>query len=223
MLSSLLPVSWKKELSEEIKKDYFISLENKLTEEYKSQVIFPEKQNIFKVFELLLLSEIKCVIIAQDPYHKVKLATGLSFSIPSTEKVPSSLRNIFKELSSDISDFKSPSSGDLTKWAKQGVFLLNTTLTVQSGKANSHKNYGWSKFTDQVLKLINDKSENVVFMAWGNYAKDKMKLIDTKKHLVLESAHPSGLSCKGFFGCKHFSKCNQYLKEKGKVEIDWNL
>jgi uracil-DNA glycosylase len=224
MLSSLLPENWKKELSDEIKKNYFIELEKKLESEYKNSTVFPEKQNIFKIFECVDLSKIKVVLIGQDPYHAKGQAVGLSFSVPKTEKIPSSLRNIFKELKSDIPDFKVPENGNLEKWTTQGIFLLNTTLTVQEGKANSHSKYGWNKFTDTVIKLISDKCDNVVFLLWGNPSKEKAKLIDEKKHLILTTSHPSGLSCnKGFFGCKHFSKCNEYLLQKGKNEIDWNL
>ena len=182
---------------------------------------------IFRLFHSCHLSKIKVVIIGQDPYHGNGQAEGFSFSVPKGIKIPSSLRNIYKELSTDSDldvKFKVPHHGHLSKWVEQGVFLLNASLTVQAGKAGSHLNKGWQDFTTAVLKYIDKHCNNVVFMLWGNFAKNKGKSIDIKKHYVLESVHPSGLSAhRGFYGCQHFSKCNKYLKSKGLEEINWQI
>ncbi len=179
--------------------------------------------DIFNCFKYTPLKDLKAVILGQDPYHNQGQAMGLSFSVPNGIVPPPSLVNIYKELYTDLG-ISPVKSGDLTKWAKNGVLLLNTSLTVRGGLANSHKNIGWEVFTDSVIKKISDNKENVVFLLWGGNARSKKKLIDTKKHLILECAHPSPLSAyNGFFGCKHFSKTNEYLIKHGISPIDWDL
>jgi uracil-DNA glycosylase len=162
------------------------------------------------------------LILGQDPYHNPNEAMGLSFSVPKTVRVPPSLKNIYKELQTDV-NIATPTHGDLTSWAKQGVFLLNAMLTVEAGKAGSHQSIGWQHFTDAVISTVSAQKENVVFMLWGNFAKKKKDLIDASKHLILEAAHPSPLAGGAFFGCQHFSKANEYLTEKGNNPIDWNV
>ena len=178
---------------------------------------------IFNAFNMLPLDEVKVVILGQDPYHGAGEAHGLSFSVPRGIKIPPSLRNIYKELESDIAGFKAPKHGCLEAWVKQGVFLLNAFLTVVEKTPKSHEKIGWEKFTDAVIKKISDEREGVVFMLWGGFAKKKAELIDKTKHLVLEGAHPSPLAGNAFQGCKHFSQANDYLKSKGASTIDWIL
>jgi uracil-DNA glycosylase len=222
MYSKHLPSAWATALADEVKKDYFVAMENKLTLENNSTVILPSVTNVFAALELTSPADVKVVILGQDPYIKASQAMGLSFSVPTGEPIPPSLKNIFKELSTDIKDFKTPDSGDLTSWTKQGVLLLNSTLTVQMGTSNSHKKYGWQTFTDAVLKYIDVNCKNVVFILWGNDAKSKSKFIDSSKHLVLNGVHPSPLSAsRGFFGGQYFSKTNDYLKANNKSEIKW--
>jgi len=182
---------------------------------------FPEEQNIFKAIELCPFEKTKVVIIGQDPYHGANQAMGLSFSVPQHIKIPPSLRNIFKELYSDLQIEKT--HGDLTSWAEQGVLLLNSVLTVEPGKPNSHKNIGWESITDDIINILNSKKENIVFILWGKYAQKKASAVDSKKHLVLCAHHPSPLSANrgGFFGCKHFSQCNEYLISKQLDPIHW--
>ena len=190
-------------------------------EEAKGAKIFPAKENIFRALELTPLEKVKVVILGQDPYHGEGQAQGLAFSVPTDQKLPPSLRNIFKELADDLGG-EAPESGDLSSWASQGVLLLNTVLTVQSGKAGSHHGKGWEEFTDSILSLVNQKKENVVFILWGAPAQKKAKLIDQDRHLILSSPHPSPLSSyRGFFGSRPFSKTNAYLRSKGIAEIDW--
>lgn len=213
--------SWKKVLSEEFDKPYFQDLTNFVKEEYASQTIFPPGNEIFNAFNYCPFNQVKVVIIGQDPYHGPDQAHGLCFSVKEGVKIPPSLRNIFKEINGDLS-ISIPQSGDLTRWAKQGVLLLNATLTVQAHNAGSHQKKGWETFTDAVIKSISDQKENVVFLLWGAYAQRKGEVINKSKHLILESVHPSPLSAsRGFFGNHHFSRTNAYLLEKGKEAIRW--
>jgi len=213
--------SWKKALADEFNKPYFEQLTAFVKSEYATTTVYPEGKNIFNAFNLCPLPNVKVVIIGQDPYHEPRQAHGLCFSVQDGVEFPPSLQNIFKEIESDLGT-PVPQSGNLERWARQGVFLLNSILTVRAHQAASHANKGWETFTDEVIKQISDKTENVVFMLWGNYAKVKGKVIDTKKHLILNTVHPSPLSVyRGFFGCKHFSRANQYLTEHGKTPIIW--
>eukprot|EP01084_Bolivina_argentea_P029326 54422_1 len=220
----LLHKSWKGVLSNEFKKPYFIDLRKKLEKEQSKGVeIFPPLKMVFRAFDLCQWNDLKAVILGQDPYHDNKQAEGLCFSVPKGVKIPSSLRNMMKEATSDI-QFENPGHGSLIQWGEQGVLLLNTVLTVQAHKANSHKKFGWQTFTDAVIKTISQKHDGVVFILWGKQAQKKIKLIDVKKHKVIESPHPSGLSAhRGFYGSKPYSKCNAYLKELGKDPIDWQI
>ncbi|MBA3664781.1 MAG: uracil-DNA glycosylase [Bacteroidetes bacterium] len=222
MIDAELDAGWKAILSEEFKKDYFFGLRNFLDEEKKSHLVFPPEKLIFSAFNLTPFEDVKVVILGQDPYHGAGQANGLSFSVNDGVRFPPSLANIFKELKSDC-NCEIPLSGNLERWAKQGVFLLNATLTVRQSTPGSHQNKGWEQFTDAVIKLISEKKENVVFMLWGNYAKAKVPLIDEAKHLILQAAHPSPLARGAYFGSKHFSKANEYLVRKGKEPIDWCL
>ncbi len=186
--------------------------------------VYPCKSDVFNAFSLTPAHDLKVVILGQDPYHGPNQAHGLSFSVQKGIKTPPSLANIFKELSKDIPEFVIPNHGDLTPWAKQGVLLLNTVLTVEEGHAHSHKNKGWELFTDKVIQQINEYLDSVVFLLWGNPSQQKIKLIDTNKHSVLKSTHPSPLSAhRGFFGCKHFSKTNEILTRQKKSPINWQI
>ena len=200
--------------------EYFTTLWEKVKEEYQTTKCFPPKSQIFRAIELTPFDEVKVVIIGQDPYHNDNQANGLCFSVSDKVKAPPSLKNIFKELEADLGIKKT--SNELEMWAKQGVLLLNATLTVRAHEANSHKDLGWGQFTDFIIKEISDKKENVVFVLWGAFAQKKAGLIDTKKHFIIQSVHPSPLSArKGFFGSRPFSKINQFLEEKGKEPINW--
>jgi uracil-DNA glycosylase len=211
--------SWAAKLKTEFEQPYFVDLISFVKNEYNSKEIFPLGKNIFNAFEHCHYDNVKVVLIGQDPYHGPGQAHGLSFSVQEGVNYPPSLRNIYKEIESDIG-VKSTTKGDLTPWADQGVLLLNAVLTVESGKAGSHANKGWEKFTDAVIKTISDDKENVVFILWGAYAQKKGSVIDTAKHLIIKSAHPSPLSAyNGFFGSKPFSKVNEYLIAKGKPPI----
>ena len=213
--------SWKKKLSGEFEKEYFKKLTEFVKEEYKSKKIYPSPNQIFNAFEYCSFDNVKVVILGQDPYFGPNQANGLCFSVNDGVAIPPSLVNIYKELKSDLG-ITPPSTGNLERWAKQGVLLLNATLTVVANSAGSHQGKGWEEFTDSVIKILSDKKENLVFILWGNYAKKKGEVIDRSKHLVIESAHPSPFSANyGFFGSKPFSKANEYLKEKGIKEIDW--
>jgi|SaaInlStandDraft_1057018.scaffolds.fasta_scaffold01301_19 uracil-DNA glycosylase len=224
ILKNLISENWKNILKSEFEKEYFIHLENELNKQFIKYKIYPPKEKIFNIFNLCPIDKIKVVILGQDCYHKEGQAEGLSFSVPTDKKIPSSLRNIYKELSNDIPDFKMPKHGHLISWVNQGVFLLNSSLTVREKKPGSHIKLGWQKLTDMVIKYINKNCKNIVFMLWGNFAISKKNLIDEDKHLVLTSFHPSGLSAhRGFFGCKHFSKCNKYLSNKNITSITWNI
>jgi uracil-DNA glycosylase len=213
---------WDNLLAEEFKKDYYLKLREFLKKEYSSNIVYPDMNDIFNSFKRTSYSAIKAVIIGQDPYHGIGQAQGLCFSVPDNIEMPPSLVNIFKELSDDL-NIPIPKSGCLYKWADQGVMLLNTVLTVRKDFANSHKGYGWETFTDNVISLINKKEDPVVFILWGANARSKKPIIDCNKHLIIESAHPSPLSCyNGFFKSKPFSKTNEFLKKYGK-SIDWTL
>ncbi len=213
--------SWKEALKEEFGKEYFSKLTEFVKEEYKSNVVYPLAANIFHAFELTPFNKVKVVILGQDPYHGPDQAMGLSFSVAEGIAFPPSLRNLYKELESDIGK-PAPRTGDLTHWAAQGVLLLNSTLTVRAHSAGSHQGKGWELFTDAAISLLSQKKENLVFILWGNYAKAKGMHIDRSKHLVLESAHPSPFSAsRGFFGSKPFSKTNEYLIAHGKEPIEW--
>ncbi len=212
---------WKELLKEEFEKDYFASLVNYLkTEKQQGKTIYPPGSKIFNAFELTPFSKVKVVILGQDPYHGVNQAHGLSFSVPDNITPPPSLKNIYKEIESDLG-VKVNKNGNLESWAKQGVFLLNAILTVRAGEPTSHSKIGWEKFTDAVIKCISDNSQGVVFMLWGNFARTKKNLIDCNKHYVLQAAHPSPLARGAFFGCRHFSKCNQILEQNGHTPINW--
>ncbi len=215
--------SWKSLLSEEFGKEYFYNLTETIKREIANGVkIYPNGANFFKAFEMAPVDKVKAVIIGQDPYHNPGEAMGLSFSVPKGVRVPPSLRNIYKELHTDIG-FEIPNHGDLTPWATQGVLLLNAILTVRHRAAASHRKLGWEHFTNAAIQKLSEKRENIVFLLWGNFAKKKKELIDTSKHLVLEAAHPSPLAGGAFFGSKHFSKTNAYLESKGIDPIDWRL
>jgi uracil-DNA glycosylase len=211
--------SWKVHLQAEFEKPYFHKLIAFVKEEYQKHTIYPPGKQIFNAFDKCSFEATQVVILGQDPYHGEGQANGLCFSVADGIKIPPSLVNIFKEITEDLGKPK-PKSGNLERWAEQGVFLLNATLTVRATEAGSHQKKGWEEFTDAVVKLISEKRENVVFLLWGAYAHKKGEVIDTTKHLVLKAPHPSPLA-RGFNGNKHFSQTNAYLKEKGLKEIDW--
>jgi len=214
--------SWKDVLAAEFEKDYFKKLTDFVRDEYLSgKTIYPEPKNIFNAFNLCPLQNVKVVIIGQDPYHEPGQAHGLCFSVQQGTAFPPSLINIYKEIEQDIGH-KSVTNGDLTDWAKQGVLLLNSTLTVQAHFAASHAGHGWEIFTDAVIKAVADNQKNVVYMLWGSFAQAKANMVDVSENLILKSAHPSPLSAyRGFFGNHHFSQANQYLQEHGKQPINW--
>jgi uracil-DNA glycosylase len=212
---------WKTHLRDEFSKEYFVRLADFVRNEYKQQVIYPPGSLIFNAFNLCPYDSIKAVIIGQDPYHGPGQAHGLCFSVKDGVDFPPSLLNIYKELESDLGIVR-PSSGNLERWAKQGVLLLNATLTVRAHQAGSHQRKGWEEFTDSVINVINREKKNIVFFLWGAYAQKKGESIDRTRHLVLESVHPSPLSAsRGFFGNKHFSRCNEYLIKNNIQPIDW--
>ncbi|MBE6225908.1 MAG: uracil-DNA glycosylase [Bacteroidales bacterium] len=214
---------WKELLKEEFEKDYFKNIAGFLHKEKREgKTIYPPGSLIFNAFELTPPSKLKVVILGQDPYHGPNQAHGLSFSVPDGINPPPSLKNIYKEIESDL-QIKLNKNGNLQEWARQGVFLLNAVLTVRASEPTSHSNIGWHIFTDSVIKAISDSKDGVVFMLWGNYARSKRDLIDKNRHLVLEAAHPSPLARGAFFGCRHFSQCNNYLISKGIAPIDWSL
>ncbi len=215
--------SWKEALGEEFNKPYFAQLAAELhRQKSEGAVIYPPGGQIFRAFELCPLDRLKVVILGQDPYHGYGQATGLSFSVPPAVAAPPSLKNIFKEIESDLG-IRMSGCPDLTPWAEQGVLLLNAVLTVRAGEPASHSRIGWQEFTDAVIRTVSERCEGVVFMLWGNYARSKAALIDSSRHFVLEAAHPSPLARGAFFGCRHFSKANSLLASEGKSPIDWKL
>lgn len=215
--------SWRKVLAEEFAKPYFPLIKQFIVKQKaKGKKVYPPGSLIFNAFNLTPFDELKVVVLGQDPYHGAGQAHGLCFSVPQGIKPPPSLVNIFKEIKTDTG-IEPPNHGNLEKWAKQGVLLLNASLTVNAGEPNSHAQCGWHIFTDAVIRKISDEKSGIVFLLWGKFAQDKEVLIDTSKHFVLKAAHPSPYSVDRFFGCKHFSKTNEILKQQGKEEIDWNL
>ena len=212
---------WNSKLIDEFEKPYFKKLTDFVREEYTKKTIYPPGALIFNAFNMCPFDNVKAVIIGQDPYHGPRQAHGLCFSVRDGTEIPPSLRNIYKEIENDLG-IKPLSSGDLSRWAIQGVLLLNATLTVEAHRAGSHQGKGWEQFTDSVISLLNREKENLVFFLWGSYAQKKGEVIDRNKHLVLESVHPSPLSAsRGFFGNNHFSRCNNYQKMAGKESINW--
>ncbi len=217
-----IEASWKEKLKDEFEKPYFKELTDFVKEEYRTTTVYPHPKNLFRAFELTPFDRVRVVILGQDPYHGPKQAHGLSFSVTEGVRNPPSLQNIFKELASDIGEKPRSESGDLTRWAEQGVLLLNATLTVRASAANSHQGHGWEVFTDAVIKKLSDEREHVVFILWGNYARGKKSLIDWTRHEIIESPHPSPFSAhSGFFGSKPFSKANEYLMAHDEKPIDW--
>ena len=215
-------MTWEDIIDLEKKKDYYKKLKEEIDKRYETTTVFPEKQNIFKAFFLTKLDNLKVVILGQDPYHGFGQAQGLAFSTPANIKNPPSMQNILKEIQSDLGKKSICEDGDLTPWAKQGVLLLNTILTVEEAKPKSHHNLGWEVFTDNIIKYISDNCEDTIFILWGSPAISKTKLIDRKKHHILTAPHPSPLSSyRGFFGCKHFSKTNEILLNLKKEPIIW--
>jgi uracil-DNA glycosylase len=222
MTNVRIETSWKEALAPFFTSETFVTLSAFIKDEYRTKKIFPQPQNIFKAFDLCPLPEVNVVILGQDPYHGDGQAEGLSFSVPRGTQVPPSLQNIYKEIEREFGYKKDFSDGNLEAWATQGVLLLNAVLTVVANSPASHKGRGWEEFTNQVIRTISEKNTGVVFMLWGNFARSKKSLIDPQKHLVLEAPHPSPFSAhSGFFGCNHFSICNEYLRDHNKKEILW--
>lgn len=214
---------WLPALNKEFKKDYYKKLYKFVNDEYRTRTIYPPANDIFNAFHLTPLSEVKVVILGQDPYHNVNQAHGLSFSVKPGEDIPPSLQNIYKELNSDLGCYI-PNNGFLQKWAKEGVLLLNTVLTVRAHQANSHQGRGWEQFTDAVIEAVNNEDRPIVFMLWGRPAQMKAAMLNNPKHLILKAPHPSPLSAyRGFFGCRHFSKANEFLKSNGIEPVDWQI
>jgi len=223
VINPVIEESWRVKLYEEFASSYFVQLKAFLVEEKKKYAVYPPGPLIFNAFNFTPFNEVKVVILGQDPYHGQGQAHGLSFSVPEGIIQPPSLQNIFKEIQQDAG-VPIPLHGNLTSWAQQGVLLLNATLTVRAKQPGSHQNKGWEHFTDAAIKKLSEEKENLVFLLWGNFAIAKRELIDTSRHLILTSPHPSPFSVhRGFFGNKHFSKTNQYLKERGRGEIDWRV
>jgi len=221
-LNPQIDESWKEILKEEFEKEYFVRLKDFLTDEKKQYKIYPPGSQIFAAFNRTPFDRVKVVIVGQDPYHGDGQANGMCFSVSTGIKSPPSLQNIFKELQADLG-LPIPPHGNLEKWADHGVFLLNAILTVRANTPASHRNLGWEQFTDTVIQRLSEQKHNLVYILWGNYARSKKALIDSSKHCILESAHPSPFSVQQFFGCRHFSKTNNYLRENGLEEIDWSL
>ena len=214
---------WLEPLAPEFKKPYYAKLYRTIREEYTTRQIFPDSQDIFNAFSLTPLSEVKVVILGQDPYHNIGQAHGLCFSVKPEVEIPPSLVNIYQELQSDLGCYI-PDNGYLVKWAKQGVLLLNTVLTVRAHEANSHRGIGWEEFTDAAIRILNQQDRAIVFMLWGRPAQMKKSMLTNPKHLVLEAPHPSPLSAyRGFFGCRHFSRANAFLEDHGIRPIDWQI
>lgn len=215
--------SWKEALGSEFRKPYFVSLVNFLHQEKREgKTVYPPGGSIFRAFELTPVDKVKVVILGQDPYHGPGQAMGLSFSVPENIPAPPSLRNIFQEIENDLG-IRMSGSPDLTRWAQQGVLLLNSVLTVRAGSPASHSKIGWTEFTDAVIRYLSDNCNGIVFLLWGNFARSKRDLIDMSRHHVLEAAHPSPLARGAFFGCRHFSRTNSILISEGKTPIDWQL
>ena len=214
---------WDNVLKDEFEKDYFIKIKKFIDSEYETKTVYPPYDDIFNAFKLTPLNDVKVVILGQDPYHEAGQAHGLAFSTPEGRPIPRSLKNIFKEINAEY-DYPIPESGCLESWAKQGVFLLNTVLTVEDGNANSHSKCGWQTFTDNVIKILNQQSQPIVFMLWGKQAEKKKELITNTNHLVLITSHPSPFSARrGFLGSEHFRLANEFLNKNNKEEIDWRL
>ena len=213
---------WKEALREEFLREYFAKIKENLLAAKAREIVYPPGNLIFNAFNLTPFERVRAVILGQDPYHGAHQAMGLSFSVPRGVRIPPSLVNIYKEIKSDLG-ISEPESGDLSYWAKQGVLLLNASLSVGANRANSHSGFGWQIFTDAVIKILSARRQSLVFMLWGNFAKAKSALIDAQRHLILTAAHPSPLAGGAFFGCKHFSRCNEYLRAHGMGEIDWDL
>jgi uracil-DNA glycosylase len=221
-INNLIEPSWRKLLGDEFESSYFYSLLDFLAQDGKIHQIYPSCQLIFNAFNQTPINAVKVIILGQDPYHGPGQAHGLSFSVPDGIKPPPSLKNIFKEIEKDLK-LPLPKSGNLESWAKQGVLLLNAILTVRANSPASHHNRGWEEFTDAVITKLSENKDHLVFMLWGNYAKGKKKLIDANKHLILEAAHPSPFSVTKFFNCRHFSKTNEFLNQKGMDQINWRI
>ncbi|GAX91196.1 uracil-DNA glycosylase [Effusibacillus lacus] len=220
---AILKNDWAQFLEPEFGKPYYLKLRRFLIEEYRTQVVYPDKYDIFNALHLTPFSSVKVVILGQDPYHGPGQAHGLSFSVKPGIQPPPSLQNIFKELQTDLG-CQIPNNGYLAKWAEQGVLLLNTVLTVRKNQPNSHKGIGWEIFTDQVIRTLNERERPVVFLLWGSHAQKKSELITSSRHPILKAAHPSPFSAnKGFFGCRHFSRANELLRQMGSYEIDWQI
>lgn len=221
---SAITNDWLPALEAEFHKDYYKDLYKFVKHEYDTTTVYPPSKDIFNALHLTPLSKVKVVILGQDPYHNVNQAHGLSFSVlPSQKNIPPSLQNIYKELQADLGCYI-PNNGYLKKWADQGVLMLNTVLTVRAHEANSHKGHGWEEFTDAILQAVNQKDEPVVYLLWGGPAQKKSAMLNNPKHLILKAPHPSPLSAyKGFFGCGHFSKTNQFLEQNGLTPIDWQI
>ena len=217
-----IEASWKQHLEGEFMKPYFTQLTESVRNEYRNSLCFPPGKLVFNAFNLCPFDKVKVVILGQDPYHEQGQAMGLSFSVPEGIMLPPSLQNIYKEIQNDLGK-PIPTSGDLTRWARQGVLLLNATLTVRAHIANSHQTLGWQNFTDAAIEALNAHREHIVFMLWGGFARSKKRLIDANRHCIIESVHPSPLSANrgGWFGQHQFSRCNAYLKQQGLDEIDW--
>jgi len=214
---------WLEPLSTEFKKPYYVKLHKRIVEEYNTTLVFPKADDLFNAFHLTPLQKVKVVILGQDPYHNIGQAHGLCFSVQPNVEIPPSLDNIYKELHDDLG-CSIPNNGFLEKWAKQGVLMLNTVLTVKAHQANSHRGIGWEEFTDAAIRILNEQDRPIVYLLWGKPAQMKKDMLHNPKHLILEAPHPSPLSSyRGFFGCKHFSKTNEFLKENGLEPIDWQI
>jgi uracil-DNA glycosylase len=215
---------WKDVLAAEFEKPYFQGIKSQLQrEKHQGKIVYPPEPLIFNAFNITSFDNVKVVILGQDPYHGARQAMGLSFSVPKDVDIPASLAKIYKELVTDLPGFKRPLHGDLTKWAQQGVLLLNSVLTVAAGLPNSHKDIGWANFTDTIIRELSSRHEGLVFLLWGKFAQGKKSLIDESKHHILEAAHPSPLAGDAFLGCRHFSKTNEMLEKQGKTPINWQI
>lgn len=223
-MNKIIKTSWKPILESEFEKNYFKEIEHFVANQAaQGKTIFPKEEDVFSIFNAVDFEDVKVIVLGQDPYHGDKQAHGLSFSVPVGTKIPPSLRNIYKELASDVG-FSIPNHGNLQSWANQGIFLLNAVLTVNANEAASHKNAGWEHFTDAIISKLSQEREHLVFLLWGSFALKKSSLIDQSKHLILSTVHPSPLSAhRGFLGCKHFSATNSYLTQKEKVPINWQI